>query len=494
MTILDPGAVTPTGGDHFKVFTPYHRAWSAAPWREEARRAAQAERADRRSPRASCRRSSELTDGEPSPDREPGGETQARKRMQAFLRDRVDRYDDGHDDLAGHGTSEPQRPHPLGLRQPARAGRRGAAKRAAATPFVRQLCWRDFHHQVLAAFPALPRRDYRPRGDRWSRSEQVFEAWKEGRTGYPLVDAGMRQLAAEGYMHNRARLAVGSFLTKDLYVDWRKGAWHFWDLLTDGDIANNSGNWQWVAGTGNDTRPQRVLNPVRQAERFDPDGIYVRRWVPELAVGARQGDLPALADGRLRGPRLPRADRRPRRRRRRVPRPPRRLSRAGPRIRAMGRLAVILGSNALGPGGGEIAAAAAEHGAAIVQRHGGGDDFVLPHEIDHAANLRPLVEQGCDRVLAIASVGSLRTDLPVGTLVCPDDFIALHVADSIFDDARAHSAPRFAAHWRAELLAAWARRRRAAGRRRRLLADDRAALRDPGRDPDDRRRTPTWSG
>jgi 5'-methylthioadenosine phosphorylase len=122
----------------------------------------------------------------------------------------------------------------------------------------------------------------------------------------------------------------------------------------------------------------------------------------------------------------------------------------------MGRLAVILGSNALGPGGGEVVAAAAEHGAAVVQRHGDVAGYVLPHEIDHAANLRPLVEQGCDRVLAIASVGSLRTDLAVGSLVCPDDFIALHVSDSIFDDARAHSAPSFASHWRAELLAAWA--------------------------------------
>lgn len=122
----------------------------------------------------------------------------------------------------------------------------------------------------------------------------------------------------------------------------------------------------------------------------------------------------------------------------------------------MGRLAVILGSNALGPGGEEIAAAAAEHGAALVQRHQADGEFVLPHEIDHAANLRPLVEQGCDRVLAIASVGSLRADLPVGTLVCPDDFIALHVSDSIYADARAHTAPSFAAHWRAELLAAWA--------------------------------------
>jgi 5'-methylthioadenosine phosphorylase len=123
----------------------------------------------------------------------------------------------------------------------------------------------------------------------------------------------------------------------------------------------------------------------------------------------------------------------------------------------MGRLAVVLGSNALGPGGDEIAAAAAEHGAAIVQRHrSAGDGFVLPHEIDHAATLRPLVEQGCDRVLAIGSVGSLRPEeLSVGSLVCPDDFIALNLGDSIFDDARAHSAPGFDRRWREELIAAW---------------------------------------
>ena len=122
----------------------------------------------------------------------------------------------------------------------------------------------------------------------------------------------------------------------------------------------------------------------------------------------------------------------------------------------MGRLAVILGSNALGPGGEGIAAAAAEQGAAIVQRHRGGDGaFVLPHAIDHEATLRPLVEQGCDRVLAIGSVGSLRPELGVGSLVCPDDFVALDLGDSIFDDARAHSAPGFARRWREEVIAAW---------------------------------------
>ncbi len=122
----------------------------------------------------------------------------------------------------------------------------------------------------------------------------------------------------------------------------------------------------------------------------------------------------------------------------------------------MGRLAVILGSNALGPGGEEIAAAAAEHGAAIVQRHDDAAEYVLPHQIDHAANLQPLAEQGCDRVLAIASVGSLRPELGVGSLVCPDDFIALHVGYSLFGDQRAHTAPSFDTRWRAEVIAAWA--------------------------------------
>jgi deoxyribodipyrimidine photo-lyase len=281
VTILEPGAVTPTSGDHFKVFSPYHRAWSAAHWRAEVgtprKLSVPSNLAAGELPALD-----KLTAGEPSPEREAGGETEARKRMKSFLRDRVDRYDDGHDDLSSKGTSHLSADIRFGcvsVRELAEL----ANEAKGGGPFVRQLCWRDFHAQVLNAFPSLPRRDYRSRGDRWSRSEKVFEAWKEGRTGYPLVDAGMRQLKAEGYMHNRARLAVGSFLTKDLYVDWRKGAWHFWDWLADGDIANNAGNWQWVAGTGNDTRPQRVLNPVRQAERFDPDGVYVRRWVPELA-------------------------------------------------------------------------------------------------------------------------------------------------------------------------------------------------------------------
>ncbi|WP_236654313.1 FAD-binding domain-containing protein, partial [Streptacidiphilus anmyonensis] len=150
--------------------------------------------------------------------------------------------------------------------------------------------WRDFHHQVLAARPDASRSDYRARHDRWRDAPAELEAWRQGRTGYPLVDAGMRQLRAEGWMHNRARMITASFLCKTLGIDWRAGARHFLSLLVDGDVANNQLNWQWVAGTGTDTRPNRVLNPVTQAKRYDPDGEYVRRWVPELA----RLDAPAI--------------------------------------------------------------------------------------------------------------------------------------------------------------------------------------------------------
>jgi deoxyribodipyrimidine photo-lyase len=279
-TIVPPGAATPGSGDHFKVFTPYHRAWGQLPLRrriEPPRKLAVPSglRAGRVPALA------KLTSGTTSPRRANGGEQEGRRLARTFLRDGLASYDARHDDLPGDGTSRLSAHlrfgcvSPLALMQEAR-------EREGGEPFVRQLCWRDFHHQVLAANPSLPHRDYRPRGDRWSRSKRALEAWQQGRTGYPLVDAAMRQLAEEGFMHNRARMTVASFLAKDLYIDWRQGAWHFWDLLSDGEIANNAGNWQWVAGTGNDTRPNRVLSPVRQAERFDPDGAYVRRYLPEL--------------------------------------------------------------------------------------------------------------------------------------------------------------------------------------------------------------------
>lgn len=280
VTIAEPGAVTPAGGDHFKVFTPYNRAWSQLP-RRQVRGALRQLKVPSRLATGRLPRLEKLTDGRVSPRRAAGGEREGRRLMRAFLRDRLAEYDERHDDLPGDATSRLSAHLRFGCISPLElAGE--AEGRAGGTAFVRQLCWRDFHHQVLAAVPSLPRRDYRPRRDRWSRSQRALEAWREGLTGYPVVDAAMRQLTEEGFMHNRARMTVASFLTKDLYIDWREGAWHFWDLLCDGEIANNAGNWQWVGGTGNDTRPNRVLNPLRQAERFDPDGEYVRRYLPEL--------------------------------------------------------------------------------------------------------------------------------------------------------------------------------------------------------------------
>ena len=267
------------GGDHFKVFTPYWRRWQLEP----LRRLERPPRRLRLPPGIAAGRipsARSLAGAGGSSGRVHGGETAARKRLSGWTRGDLSRYDRIHDELAG-STSRLS----AWLRFGCLSGRElvdRAGDGDGAEAFVRQLCWRDFFAQVMAARPGSARRDYRPRGDRWSRKTELLELWKQGLTGYPIVDAGMRQLEREGYMHNRARLIVASFLTKDLYIDWRSGARHFQDLLCDGDIPSNSLNWQWVAGTGNDSRPNRVLNPVAQAKRYDPNGDYVRRWLGEL--------------------------------------------------------------------------------------------------------------------------------------------------------------------------------------------------------------------
>ncbi|MEU8433083.1 deoxyribodipyrimidine photo-lyase [Streptomyces sp. NPDC029216] len=286
ITAVAPGAVLPrgSGSDHFAVFTPYLRRWSALPPRE-ALAAPRAVRVPESIGSEEPPRRSAVTGT--SPGLAPGGEAEARRLLTRWLRSGVARYEDTHDDLAADATSRLSPHLHFGTLSPVEAVQRArAAGGPGAEAFVRQLCWRDFHHQVLAARPAAAAEDYRPRHDRWrtgSAAEEEVQAWKDGRTGYPVVDAAMRQLRHEGWMHNRGRLLTACFLTKTLYVDWRTGARHFLDLLVDGDVANNQLNWQWVAGTGTDTRPNRVLNPVRQAFRYDPRGRYVHRWVPELA-------------------------------------------------------------------------------------------------------------------------------------------------------------------------------------------------------------------
>ena len=281
VTVVEPGEIVPANRSHYQVFTAY---WNR--WREVPRRAVVAPPRTLRSP-AGMRTGrlhglSDLVPGIRSVALPRGGESEGRSRLGRWLASSLSLYGRLHDDLAADSTSRLSPYLHFGCVSPLEVVEL-AERRRDNDPFVRQLAWRDFYAQLLAANPALPRTDLRPRGDRWRDDEGAFDAWTEGRTGVPIVDAGMRQLSREGWMHNRARLVTSSFLTKHLYLDWRLGAAHYFDLLVDGDVASNVGNWQWVAGTGTDTRPNRVFNPIRQARRFDPDGEYVRRHVPELA-------------------------------------------------------------------------------------------------------------------------------------------------------------------------------------------------------------------
>jgi len=224
--------------------------------------------------------------GLPAPFAEPG-EAAARRALDAWLDGPVDRYAERHDAVGEPGTSglSPYlRWGCLSVREcEERAVARGGEGAAA---WIRQLCWRDFLAHVLLHHPDNVRREHQERFRQlaWEDDAPALEAWRAGRTGYPLVDAGMRQLAATGWMHNRARMVAGSFLTKDLHLDWRAGEEHFARLLLDGEPAQNNGNWQWVASVGVDPAPaaRRIFNPTLQAQRFDPDGAYIRAWVPEL--------------------------------------------------------------------------------------------------------------------------------------------------------------------------------------------------------------------
>ncbi|ADD45531.1 cryptochrome/photolyase family protein [Stackebrandtia nassauensis] len=274
VTIVEPGAVRPTtGADHYKVFTPYLRSWSATPWRPE-----------HEAPQA-IRLPADVTGDDPasvigpveggSSDVVDGGETAGLRRWDSWI-DREPDYPAIHDDLAADDTTRLSGYLRFGCVSPLVV----AADPRTPEALVRQLCWRDFYHQVLHGFPRLATDNYRPGArDAWVDDEPALRAWQDGETGVPLVDAGMRQLRTQGWMHNRARMVAASYLTKDLGIDWRHGAAWFDRWLVDADVANNYGNWQWTAGTGNDSRPYRRFNPARQAQRYDPRHEYRDRWL-----------------------------------------------------------------------------------------------------------------------------------------------------------------------------------------------------------------------
>jgi deoxyribodipyrimidine photo-lyase len=292
--LVEPDAIATDAGHPFTTFTPFAKKWRAA-----EKRAPEREPKDLATRELSLRsvpleRVRAWRDLGPDPAAPRGGESAARELLAAFLDGAARDYAAGRDFPARRGTSRLS-PHlhfgtisPRTIRgEAARAWKELPTRaRAGVDRFVGELAWREFFHHVLFHFPRVAAESFRPELDRlaWREDPALLAAWQAGRTGYPLVDAAMRELAATHGMHNRGRMVAASFLTKDLHIHWRQGEKWFERQLADADLANNNGGWQWAAGSGTDAAPYfRIFSPVLQSKRFDPDAGYIRRFVPELA-------------------------------------------------------------------------------------------------------------------------------------------------------------------------------------------------------------------
>lgn len=295
--LFEPGAVIKGDGTPYKVFTPFYKqALSLLPDSRAMAHAAVPEL-------HSCEQAADKIDQLqllPATNWYSGlqqswhpGEAGARDTLRLFLDTGLQSYRDGRDYPARQSVSRLS-PHlhfgEISPQQALSAIQQRAQEdgtESQAEHFVRELMWREFSYALLYTFPDLTTQNLKPLFDHfpWRKNEQLLQKWQQGQTGFPLIDAGMRELWRTGYMHNRVRMIVASFLVKNLMMHWSEGARWFWDCLVDADLANNSCSWQWVAGSGMDAAPYfRIFNPVTQSQRFDADGAYIRRFVPELAA------------------------------------------------------------------------------------------------------------------------------------------------------------------------------------------------------------------
>jgi len=278
--LVSPGRVTKRDGTPYKVFTPFCDAWREHGWRSPAESGADSAR---------WIDPADVPGGVDIPDagvelEVPAGETAARKQWAEFVDCRLDGYADDRNRPDLDATSRMSAHLKFGAIHP-RTMVADLGRGKAAQAYLRELAFRDFYAAVLYRWPDSAWWNWNKSFDniQVDDDQALFEAWKAGRTGFPIIDAGMRQLAATGFMHNRVRMIVASFLVKDLHLPWQWGARWFLEQLVDGDMANNQHGWQWAAGCGTDAAPYfRIFNPTTQGKKFDPDGTYIRRWVPDV--------------------------------------------------------------------------------------------------------------------------------------------------------------------------------------------------------------------
>ncbi|MCZ0726710.1 cryptochrome/photolyase family protein [Mycolicibacterium iranicum] len=283
--LVSPGRVTKGDGSPYKVFTPFYDAWRKHGWRKPAESGKKSARwidpGDVKGVRAV-----EIPDLGVELDR-PAGESGARRQWADFVEDGLADYGDDRNRPDLDGTSRMSAHLKFGTIHP-RTLAADLGRGTGAQTYLRELAFRDFYASVVHEWPRSTWWNWNTAFDAIEvddgrEAKKSFEAWKAGKTGFPIVDAGMRQLAETGFMHNRVRMIVASFLVKDLHLPWQWGARWFLDQLVDGDMANNQHGWQWAAGCGTDAAPYfRVFNPTTQGKKFDPSGDYVKRWVPEL--------------------------------------------------------------------------------------------------------------------------------------------------------------------------------------------------------------------